>query len=274
MAATVFNTSTLSVALTKATNDFTVGSTTNITVGDLLVIRDEVVKVQQIPVSGRVKVMRGVNGSEAREHASTQRFFIIANNYDTQFNTKGQLAIVGASGTYPDFLFPGQKALDGAGNEYILCEFSAVAYSGTTVLISTDGNYTAAVLSSGEQGPVGILVEGVTSDQYAWVQIYGYNSFAQDSGVDSAASSLALACAASSNSTPDVGLVVLASTTFTSVAIQHQYIIEGMFVVGSATTATTSAASATGVAVPVFLSHPYIQRLTKRSMTNVTSADV
>ncbi len=273
MAATVFNTSTLSAETLKDNINFAVGSTTNITAGDLLVLRNEVLKVQEIPVTGRVKVIRGQNGTEARDHASGQRFFIIANPENTKLTTKGHLAVVGASGTYPDFLFPGQKAVDGAGNEYILCEFSAVAYSGTTVRISNDGDYFAAVLSSTEQGAVGILVEGVTSDQYAWVQIYGYNSFVQDSGVDSAASSAALACAASSNSTPDVGLVVLAASSFTS-AVFHvsQFLIEGMFVVGSATTATTSAASATGVAVPVFLSYPYIKTVTVPTLLNITSA--
>ena len=271
MAATAFNTTTLSEALVAETAEFAVGSTANIVAKDLLVIRGEVVKVQAVPVSGRVQVMRGVQGTAARAHASGQRVFIIANPEDTKTNTAGQLAVVGASGVYPDYLFPGQRARDGAGNEYILCEFSAVAYSGTTVLISQDGLYTAAVLSSGEQGSVGVLVEGVTSDQYAWVQVYGYNSYAQESQGDSAVSSQSLACAASSNSTPDVGLAVLAASTFTSATLQHQFIIEGMFVVGSATTATTSAASATGVAVPVFLNYPFVKRVTVPSITNASS---
>src|SRR3972149_6425524 len=273
MAATAFNTTTLSEALIAETAEFAVASTANIVAKDLLVIRGEVVKVQAVPVSGRVQVMRGVQGTAARAHASGQRVFIIANPEDTKTNTAGQWAVVGASGVYPDYLFPGQRARDGAGNEYILCEFSAVAYSGTTVLISQDGLYTAAVLSSGEQGSVGILVEGVTSDQYAWVQVYGYNSYAQESQGDSAVSSLSLACAASSNSTPDVGLAVLAASSFTSAVLPaHQYLIEGMFVVGSATTATTSAASATGVAVPVFLNYPYVKRVTVETITNITSA--
>jgi len=271
MAATAFNTTTLSEALIAETAEFAVASTANIVAKDLLVIRGEVFKVQAVPVSGRVQVMRGVQGTAARAHASGQRVFVIANPEDTKTNTEGQLAVVGASGVYPDYLFPGQRAKDDAGNEYILCEFSAVAYSGTTVLISQDGLYTAAVLSSGEQGSVGILVEGVTSDQYAWVQIYGYNSYAQESQGDSAVSSLSLACAASSNSTPDVGLAVLAASTFTSATLQHQFIIEGMFVVGSATTATTSAASATGVAVPVFLNYPFVKRVTVPSITNASS---
>ncbi len=273
MPATAFNTTTLSEALISETNNFTLASTTNITAGDLLVIRNEVVKVQEVPVAGRVKVMRGVSGTESRAHAAGERLFIIANPEDTKQNTKGQLAVVGASGVYPDYLFPGQEATDGAGNKYVLCEFSAVAFSGTTVLISTDGLYVAAVLSSGEQGPVGILVEGVSSDQYAWVQRFGYNTYAQESQGDSAVSSLSLACAASSNSTPDVGLAVLAASTFTSAAFTpSQFLIEGMFVVGSATTATTAATSATGVAVPVFLNYPYVKRVTVPTVVNITSA--
>lgn len=271
MAATAFNTTTLSEAITSSTDEFNVASTANISAGDLLVIRDEVLKVHTIPSSGRVKTSRGVNGSAARAHANGQRLFIVATPSDTKVNTAGQLAVVGASGVYPDYLLPGQRARDGAGNEFVLCEFTAVHFGGTTVRISTDGLFTASVLSSGEQGPVGLLVEYVTSDQYAWVQVYGYNAYAQDSVGDSAVSSGYLACAASSNSTPDVGLAVIAPTTFTSATIQHGHVIRGMWVVGSATTATTSAASATGVAVPVFLNYPWVSSITAPIISNASS---
>jgi len=108
-----FNTTTLSEALTASTGEFAVASTTNITAGDLLAIRNELVKVQEIPLAGRVKVMRGVSGTEAKAHPSGQRFFIIANPEDTKTNAKGQLALINASGVYPDYLFPGQRAQDG-----------------------------------------------------------------------------------------------------------------------------------------------------------------
>lgn len=250
MAVTGFNTTTLSEALTAETNDFTVNSTANITAGDLLVIRNEQVKVLAIPVSGRVQVKRGINGTEARAHPTGHRLFIIANPEDTKVNTKGQLAMVGASGNFPDYLFPGQRATDGAGREYILVQLSTAMFSGATVSISLDGLFTASKLLSTSQGPVGVLVEEATSNQYAWAQIYGENAYAQEIG-DSAATSSYFAVA-SSASTPDVGLsaVALSST--------EQPFIYGMFITGAATTATTSASSATGVAVPVFLNYPYV----------------
>src|SRR5574341_636 len=265
MAATFFNTTTLSEALTSSTNDFTVGSTTNITAGDLLAVRDEVIKVLEVPVSGRVKVMRGVDGTEARAHASGQRFFIIQNPEDVKRDTKRRLSVVGASVTYPDYLLPGQRAKDGAGNEFIMCEFTAVGYSCQSVLISNDGNFTATTLTGaqGAKGAVGILVEGVTSDQFAWVQIYGYNAAAQINDAASTDASGAVssyvAVAATTASTPATGLAVIDKTSFTSaVARQGHFLVHGMFVVGAATTATTSATSHFGVAVPVFLSYPYV----------------
>lgn len=251
MAVTGFNTTTLSEALDKDTSNFTVGSTTNISVGDNLVIRGEQCRVQEIPVSGRVKVLRGIEGTEARSHPSGHRLFIIANPEDTKRNTRGQLAMVGASGNYPDYLFPGQRANDGAGREYVLVQVTTAMFSGATVSISMDGLFTAGKLLATSQGPVGVLVEEVTSNQYAWAQIYGENSYAQEIG-DSAATSSYFAIA-SSASTPDVGLSAVAFTS------TEQPYIYGMFITGAATTATTSASSATGVAVPVFLNYPYVR---------------
>lgn len=253
MALTILNTSTLSEALTAETFEFTVGSTANIAVGNLLVIRQEAVKVQAIPVSGRVQVMRGVNGTEARAHASGQRFFIGAADSFKAIKDSAT-ALVGSSSTFPDYLLPGQTAKDGAGNEYILLELTATCYAGTMVLISNDGNYTATPLVGGSQGRVALLVEPGTSDQYVWGQVRGYNSYAQDSTATSAASSTYVPVAASSVSTPDVGMAAISPTT------DEQYLIHGMWIVGAATTATTAATSATGVAVPVFLHDPYVMK--------------
>jgi hypothetical protein len=255
MAITALNTSTLSEALTASTADFTVGSTTNITVGDLLVIRQELVKVQAIPVSGRVQVMRGYEGTEARAHATSQRFFILANPHDAKINTKRQLALVGASGVYPDYLFPGQEADDGVGNRYILVDNTATIYSGATVAISLDGLYTAAVLVGGAQGRVGVTVEAGTSDQYVWAQVRGNNSFVQDQDATTDATSAYIATAATSLSTPPAGMLAVAQTTIDA------YVIHGMWITGIATSTTTSATSSTGAAVPVFLHDPYVRSI-------------
>ena len=252
MAATQFTTTTLSEALTNATNDFTVASTASISVGDYLLIREEVVKVQEIPVSGRVKVMRGFEGTAARAHATGQRVFIVSDLDTLKRNTKSQLAVVGASGVYPDHLLPGQRATDGQGNEYVLVDLTTTMYGGSTVAISTDGLFTAGALKGGtHQGPVGVLVEPGTSNQYVWAQIYGYNGYAQLK-TTAAVTSANVAVATTTVSTPDVGL---ATTTATSANLA--YFIFGMHIVGASVSAT-SATSITGQYCPVFLNYPYV----------------
>lgn len=253
MAVAQLNTATLSEAIDAGTEEFAVSSTTNISVGNLLVVRSEALKVVAIPVSGRVKVTRGVSGTYAKAHANGQRFFIGAP--DAYKAIKDSMtALVGDPGVYPDYVLPGQRAEDGAGNEYVLVDATATMFSGTTVIISNDGLYTAAPLTGGSQGSVGLLVEPATSAQYAWAQVYGSNSYAQDSAIDSAATSASIAIAATSVSTPDVGLATFSVTSTAA----DRFRIYGMFITGAATTATTSAASATGVAVPVFLNYPYV----------------
>jgi len=258
MAVPMFNTTTLSVALTAETNDFTVAATTNITVGDLLAIRNEVVKVQEIPVSGRVRVMRGYDGTEARAHVSGQRLFILANPHDAKRNAQQQLAIVGASGVYPDYLFPGQRATDGAGNEYVMVELSQTSYAGTTVLISRDGLFTAIPMFLGLTGSVAVTVEPGSSDEYVWAQISGLHKHAQLVGGSSLATSTGVLQPASSVSTPAVGL--FAATTSLASSVQNGHIY-GMFIVSACSSATTSATSATGYFAEVWLNYPFVQRI-------------
>lgn len=261
MAATALNTSTLSEAITSQTNEFAVASTASISVGQLIVVRGEAMKVQAIPVSGRVQVMRGVAGTEARAHASGQRFFI--GDHHAFKSIKDSLtALVGASGTYPDYLLPGQRAKDGQGNEYVLVDLTATFYSGSTIAISNDGLFTGSALKGGaHQGPVGLLVEPGTSDQYAWAQIYGYNSFAQTK-TTGAATSASICTATTTVSTPDVGLTPATLTT------ASEYFIHGMFIVGAGTS-QTSATSMTGQTVPVFLNYPFVyNRLQSEETSN------
>src|SRR5262245_3316952 len=106
MAVNMLNTSTLSEAITEDTIEFAVASTANISVGDILVIRNEAVRVRAIPVSGRVQVRRGFNGTRARKHANTQRFFIGAPERFKAIQ-ESLSALVGDTGTYPDYLLPG-----------------------------------------------------------------------------------------------------------------------------------------------------------------------
>lgn len=269
MAATTLSRTTLSEALTDATQDFTVASTTNISVGDLLVVGSEAMKVQEIPVSGRVRVMRGYSGTAA--HAKPISSIVYIGTPDKFSDLKNSIVgITGFPGALPDYPVPGVEVADGFGNKYVLCEATTTLYGGTTVTISKDGTFTATVLSGTDVGPVGLVCEYGTSDEYVLVQRYGFNSFAQDSIADSAGTSAQLCLACTTNGSPDVGLAVAAATSFSSVVGAGQYIIHGMFLSGAATTATTSAASATGVAYPVFLNYPFVTGYTEK--TNATSA--
>jgi len=261
MAVNVLNSTTLSAALDNEAVGFAVASTTNISAsfdGDnILVVRGEAMKVVAVddPASGYEKVIRGWNGTKASAHASGTRVWIGTSN-DFKAIKDHATALVGNAGTFPDYLLPGQRATDANGNEYVMVELTATCYSGTTVVISVDGNFTAAQAAGGTQGPIGLTVEQGSSDQFVWAQIYGYNSYAQETIGASAASSAYIAAPATTASTPSVGLAVISTTTSVPA-----YIIHGMFVVGAATSTVTSATSATGLAVPVFLNYPYTRNI-------------
>lgn len=250
------NTTTLSEALAVDTFDFTVGSTANIAVGNLIVVRGEAMKVQAIPVSGRVQVMRGVSGTYARPQPNGQTVYIGAPDAFKAIKDSA-LAIVGSSGNLPDYMLPGQKAKDDAGNEYVLVDLTAQVYTGVTVLISNDGLFNARVLVGGDQGSVGVMAEEGTSAQYAWAQIYGYAANVQDSTATSAASSTYAPTAATSVSTPAAGMAAIAITS----AAANSFLINGMFIVGAATSATTGATSHTGIGVPCWLNYPWVQQI-------------
>lgn len=258
MAVTQLNSTTLTQAVTVGDNEFTVNSTANISVGNLLVIAGrgglEALKVQEIPVAGRVKCLRGVGGTRARAHPNGAVAYI---GTPDSFRTirDNAVAVTGDSGNLPDFLLPGQTARDGAGNEYVMVDLQATVYTGVTVLIDSahDGTFFAAVLTAGSQGAVGVMAEEGTSNQWAWAQVYG-NANAQDSTATSAADSTYLPTAASSVSTPAAGMAAIAYTS----ALVNLPLIQGMFIVGAASSATTSATSHTGIQVPVWLNYPFV----------------
>lgn len=261
MAVNILNTSTLSEALSKDTQDFTVASTGSISVGQLLVIVGtggvEAVKVQEIPVSGRVRVMRGVAGTKARAHASGAKFYIGDGDDFVQVRANAA-ALLGDSGALPEYCLPGCRAVDGAGNEYVMVELTQAVVPGATVLISKDGNYTAAVLTSTGEGNVGVMAEASSSDQYAWAQIRGFCSVKLVGG-SSLVTSLGEFGGATSVSTPSVGLLGRSSSQRSSDYLAA-HTISGMFPVSAATTASTSASSETGFRCSAWLSYPYAQR--------------
>ena len=264
MSTAALTTTTLSAALNARAVRFAVASTTGIngpgitTTGSVLVVGSEAMLVQRVPISGIVEVVRGHGGTKAKSHASSARVYHGARNlfaFEEAGGTGlGKVGLAGDPGDYPNYRLPlGAEATDDDGNVLVMCDFTETVYSGVTVGISNDGLFTAAVLTDTHQGAVGVVVEQTSSsDRWGWVQVYGYNSGAQLSSGDSAATSAHLALAASSVSTPASGLSNVVNTTSTA-----QAQIFGMFIVGAASTAVTSAASHTGVSVPVFLNYPY-----------------
>jgi hypothetical protein len=257
MAVDILNTTTLSSAIDNEAFNFAVASTTNITAGQLLVVNGEVMKVNAVddPSSGYVKVVRGVAGTEPRAHAASKRVFIgDPDDFKAVKAGASYLGLTGATGTLPEYLLPGVRAVDADGNVYVMVELTQTVYTGVTVVISVDGNYTAAVLASGTHGSVGVMAEPASSDQYAWAQIYGYVAAAQEAGGTSAATSAYFPVAATSVSSPAAGLAVLD----TSSAV-NGFTINGMFITGAASSATTSATSSTGVTVPLWLNYPYVE---------------
>lgn len=263
MAVTYLNSSTLSEALDADKVEFTVGSTSNISVGSILIVNKEHMKVAAIPVSGRVQVRRGVNGTYARPHISGAKFWIAATPDVLKRNVETQSAVVGVVTNLPDAYLPGMRARDDRGNEFIMVDLSDTNYSGILVSISNDGNYTATPAVQGAQGAVGLLVEDGTSDQWVWCQIYGYNSFAQIAGWSSAGTSITSAyqpLLSTTHSTPKTRL------GYTSIFLRSTDVgtpgggiaINGFWFVGVHSTAVTSATSSTGVAVPVFMNYPWI----------------
>lgn len=274
MPVTYLNSSTLSEALDKEKVEFAVGSTANISVGDLLVITDsvpEACRVRGIPISGRVQVIRGANGTEARSHLSGAKFWI---GSPEKFKAirDNMVAVLGnpTYGNLPDYVLPGLRARDGRGNEFIMVDSTYNAYSGIACLISNDGNFTAAPCKGGSgQGAVGVFVEEATSDQWAWAQIYGYNSAVQCSGATTGATSASVPIATTVVSSPNVGFGTTDDWLATTLNV---WAIHGMFIVGGGSSAVTSATSQVGYTVPVFLNYPYVHALQYEELVGGSSA--
>lgn len=260
MAFNQLNTTTITPQIGVGDNDFAVGSTANIAIGNMLVIAgtqgQEAVKVQDIPVSGRVKVSRGWAGTIARPAAAGTTVYI---GTPDQFKwiKDTAAAIVGDSALLPVYLVPGQRAKDGNGNEYILVDLTFTAFNGIGVLISKDGLYTATAFASGGAGSVGILCEEGTSGQCAWAQIYGAKAYVQYTSGSSLMTSTGIIAPATSASVP-VGAFL--GRTTSQATSDPALTIYGMFPSSAVTTATTAATSATGFQGSVWLNYPYMLR--------------
>lgn len=264
MAVTALNSTTSSAALTVDTNDFQVASTANISVGQVLVASgtggQEVMKVQAIPVSGRVQVMRGVAGTRALAHRSGVKLWIGAPDAFRPVSgtaPSSYIGLVGTTGTVPDYALPGTRATDGAGNQYVMVDLTFPAFAGVCVLISHDGAYTGSALASGDGGSVGIVTEEGTSDQWVWAQIYGSYSGAQFTSGSSLMTSTGVVESATTASVPPGALL---GRTTSQASSGSEARIFGIYPASAVTTATTAATSATGYKADVWLNYPFVER--------------
>jgi hypothetical protein len=260
MAITYLPTSTLSAALNDSDNEFNVASTANIAAGDLLVFRKEIMQVRSVPVSGRVVVRRGYDGTYALAHKTGTTFFIGSPD-ELALIRDSTLGLFGPAADLPKVAVPGARAFDANGYEYILVDCTATIVPGATVAISRDGLYTASVLTSAHSGSVGIVVENATSDQWAWAIIKGYYSHAKLVGGSSLVTSTGVVAAATSVSSPAVGLIGLTtSQAASSLPGTAAVRINQMYPVSAASTASTSASSETGLYCDVWLEYPFVPR--------------
>jgi hypothetical protein len=263
------STTTLSVTggIDGRVTRITLASTTGITgagsvttAQSAIVIDGEKMLVQSVPISGVVEVIRGVD-SAAKPHANGAVVYIGTKAAFGFQNADGNMGLLGTGGT-PDGVLPAYVLPLGArrvenGKEYILCDFTATVHTGVVVGISNDGLFTAAPFTTAFQGAVGVVAEQTsTSDQWGWVQIYGSAS-AQDASATSGITSAYAPIVATSVSSPATGMTAVA---FTAASTPVSFIY-GMFITADATTAVTSAASHTGVGLPVFLNYPYVMQL-------------
>lgn len=254
---------TLSAAIDARQTRFAVASTAGINgLGSLtspqsvIVVEGEKMFVQSVPVSGVVEVWRGQDGSTIAPHANGSVVYFGAKSA-FGFAQDGQVGLVGSGGTpdgsLPPYRLPLGERRRWQGKEYILCDFTATVHTGVVVSISNDGLYTAAPLTTSNQGAVGVCSEQTsTSDMWGWVQIYGAAN-AMDASATSGITSGYFPIVAGSVSSPATGMTALVFGTSTV-----QRIIMGMFITGDATTNVTSGASHTGVGLPVFLNYPYV----------------
>lgn len=221
----------------------------------VLVIDGEKMLVQSVPLSTVVEVIRGVD-SKAKPHNNAATVWYGAKTQFSAATEDGFVGLAGSGGT-PDGALPsygmplGLRRVEN-GKEYILCDFTGTVHTGVVVGISGDGLFTADAAAASFNGSVGVVAEQTsTSDQWGWVQIYG-SCNGQEAGGTSAITSAYVPIVCGSVSSPATGMTALVNTTSTP-----QKYIYNMYITAIATTNVTSAASHTGVGVPLFLAYPY-----------------
>jgi hypothetical protein len=245
---------TISSAMTATQSNIRLTSTTGVTDGDVIKIGQELVKVETSEsIANPIPVLRGWNGTQARAHAIlAAAWHATPDEFRSLRQSADKHGLTGNGGSLPDYCVPGTVAYDGLGNKYVAVQTTEASYAGATMVISNDALFSTTILAAGAQGRVGIAVEQTSSDEVTWLLREGYYSAALESGGTSDATSLYVAVAATSVSTPEAGMAVRVSSTS-----NVEQMIYGMFITGVASSATTSATSSTGITVPVLLDNPY-----------------
>lgn len=260
MAVTAIPNTTLSAALARPSNtdqarQLSVASASGVSVGMMVVVNYEAMKVQEVDTTANtITVRRGSNGTEPWAQASGSRVYFATPESWQSLRSNAQ-GILGNSGTLPQWLIPGQHAFDGAGNEYVLVDLTFSAFKGVAILISPDGLFTGSALFVGGVGSVGIIAEEATSNQFAWVQIYGAFPAAQFTSGSSLATSTGIIEPATTASVP-TGALLGRTTSQASSAVFARVL--GMKLTSAITTGTTAATSATGFVGSVWLNYPYM----------------
>ena len=186
--------------------------------------------------------------------------------------------------TTPFPMAPGTRARDGAGNEYVLCDFTGNVYP--EVIVRIDGDFTASVpATTGWIGPVGVVadlgkngntsapVSPWTSDQAGWVQIYG-RAFVQvganaSSPSDAANGPTTVHTSVHTNfilqtsATTPAGVLDLVSDQI-GVVSDAMWVVRGINVATDVTLGDVSAVTAVsathyGARCPVFLNYPVVE---------------
>lgn len=218
---------TLSAAIDGRQNRFALGSTSGINgTGSLtspqskIVVGGEAMLVQSIPVSGVVEVMRGVDGTRARAHASGATVYAGAKTlFDfTRTGEDGLIGLAGDPGTsgLPFYRLPlGVKVVDpNTGYEYRLCDYQAVFAAGDWVVIDAAG--LASALATGSKGRVGVITETTSSDNWGWVGVAG--SFTATRGTSTVTTACVLKAGAAVAALGDsAGGNVIFNATYTAV---------------------------------------------------------
>jgi len=260
MAFTYTGSTTFAEAVDREVVEFNLTTTTGVTVGMILVTPGEIMQVRAIPVAGRVSVLRGYQGSFAGPHNSGETLYF-GNPSDYAQIKDSTDRLFGPSFKLPDVCIPGVRGIDMRGYEYILVDSTATIVPGATVLISKDGTFTASVLTSAGAGSVGILMEDATSNQWAWAMIRGLHTHVKLGSGSSLMTSTGVLAAASSVSTPAVGLIGLTTSVGgTSLMATTPSVIYRMWPTSAVSSASTSATSETGAFCSAWLEYPFMQR--------------